>query len=176
MFPFGSYCFLRAYFHDWEWVARSGEQAWHPLSLVVHELVSNRSWRYWGDNLLALRGHCPFDVGPQSLWVSTHGAGDLQCFLTMDWSLPVHVVDIFPEYRHETNGRFENRAWSAKAGQLDMARFYGVPAMSQKTKDAGRQHCHERPTTASEWAQLVALQRGRRPRRDGALRSDAPPR
>jgi hypothetical protein len=40
----------------------------------------------------------------------------------------------------ETNGKFADRSRSAKAGQLDMARCHGVPAMSQKTKELGRQH------------------------------------
>jgi hypothetical protein len=137
-----------------------GEQALHPLSVVVHELMSGRSWRYYGDALDALRGTCPFDVGHGALWVSTHGAGDLQCFLTLGWPLPEHVIDTFTEFRHETNGKFEDRARSAKAGQLDMARFYRVPAMSQKTKETGRQHGTERPTTAHEWEQLLAYNAG----------------
>jgi hypothetical protein len=74
--------------------------------------------------------------------------------------LPEHVIDTFTEFRHETNGKFEDRARSAKAGQLDMARFYRVPAMSQKTKEAGRQHGTERPTTAHEWEQLLAYNAG----------------
>ena len=41
-----------------------------------------------------------------------------------------------------------------------MARFYRVPAMSQKTKEAGRQHGKERPTTAHEWQQLLAYNAG----------------
>ena len=97
-FRFGPWTFDRAYTHDWEWLPVPGEQALHPLSVVVHDLVSGRSWRYYGDALDALRGNCPFDVGPRALWVSTHGAGDLQCFLNLGWPLPVHVVDTFTEY------------------------------------------------------------------------------
>jgi DNA polymerase I-like protein with 3'-5' exonuclease and polymerase domains len=159
-FRLGPWTFDRVYPYDWEWLPVPGEHALHPLSVVVHELVSNRSWRYYGEALEALRGKCPFDVGHRALWVSTHGAGDLQCFLTLGWPLPVHVIDTFTEFRHETNGKFEDRARSAKAGQLDMARFYRVPAMSQKTKEAGRQHGKERPTTAHEWQQLLAYNAG----------------
>ena len=72
----------------------------------------------------------------------------------------MHVIDTATEFRHETNGKFEDRTRSAKAGQLDMARYYRVPAMSQKTKEAGRQHGKERPTTAHEWQQLLAYNAG----------------
>ena len=160
MFEFGSYRFERVYLHDWEWMPVPGEQARHPLSLVVHELVSRQTWKFCGDGLLGLRGRCPFDTGPCSLWVSTHGTGDLQCFLTLEWPLPTHVVDTFPEFRCETNGKFADRSRSAKAGQLDMARYYGVPAMSQKTKELGRQHGMAEPRSATEWERLVAYNIG----------------
>jgi hypothetical protein len=150
-FRFGPWTFNHVYLHDWEWLPVPGEQALHPLSVVVHDLVADRSWRYYGDALEALRGKCPFDVGPNALWVATHGAGDLQCFLTLGWPLPVHVIDTATEFRHETNGKFEDRKQSANAGQLDMARYYRVPAMSQKTKEAGRQHGKSRPTTEHEF-------------------------
>jgi DNA polymerase I len=159
-FRFGPWTFDHAYTHDWEWLPVPGEQALHPLSVVVHDLVSGRSWRYYGDALDALRGQCPFDVGPRSLWISTHGAGDLQCFLTLGWPLPMHAIDMFTEFRHETNGKFEDRARSAKAGQLDIARYYRVPAMGQKSKEMGRQHGKERPTTEHEWQQLLAYNAG----------------
>jgi DNA polymerase I-like protein with 3'-5' exonuclease and polymerase domains len=72
----------------------------------------------------------------------------------------VHVIDTFTEFRHETNGKFEDRKRSAKAGQLDMARYYRVPAMSRTTKEAGRQHAKERPVTAEDWQLLLAYNAG----------------
>jgi hypothetical protein len=41
-FHVGPWTFDRVYLHDWEWLPIPGEQALHPLSVVVHELVSGR--------------------------------------------------------------------------------------------------------------------------------------
>jgi hypothetical protein len=46
----------------------------------------------------------PFDVGPDVLFVSYYGPAEWGCFVALGWPLPQRIVDLYAEFRNETNG------------------------------------------------------------------------
>lgn len=69
--------------------------------MVARELYTNRVFRYWHDELPASP---PFSVDEDSLVVGYFVSAEMRCFLALDWPLPTRVLDLFTEYRNETNG------------------------------------------------------------------------
>lgn len=85
---------------DFEFIARPGERP-YPVCMVAKELGSGRLLQYWqGD----FTGSPPFEVGPESLFVAYFASAELGCFLQLGWPLPVRIVDLYAEFRRETNG------------------------------------------------------------------------
>ena len=46
----------------------------------------------------------PFDMGKDSLFVAYYASAEINCFLVLGWSLPIHILDLFTEFRCMTNG------------------------------------------------------------------------
>ena len=88
---------------DFEFSAPDGERP-TPLCMVAIELKSGREIRLWADELARLP-EAPFNTGPDSLFVAFYASAELGCFLALDWPLPVRVLDLYVEFRAETNGR-----------------------------------------------------------------------
>src|SRR5262249_53784575 len=95
--------FIEVWILDFEFWQLAGERP-EVLCLVAKELWSGRVIRLWRDELLTLR-EPPFDVGPQSLCVAYFSSAEWNCFLTLGWRLPVHVLDLYAEFRLHTSGR-----------------------------------------------------------------------
>ncbi len=94
--------FKRVYVADFEFGAPvNGRPA--PRCLVVRELLSGQTWRYWFDDLAAMT-EPPFDIGPDSLFIGYSVVAELSCFLALGWALPANVIDAWVEFRHQTNG------------------------------------------------------------------------
>src|SRR6516162_92055 len=85
---------------DFEFIARPGELP-EPVCLVARELGTGRLLRYWQGEF---PDSPPFDVGSESLFVAYLASAELGCFLQLGWPLPVRVVDLYVEFRRETNG------------------------------------------------------------------------
>jgi DNA polymerase-1 len=85
---------------DFEFISESG--AWPlPVCLVANELVSGRSIRLWqGDFGTAP----PFRTDAGVLFVAYYAPAELSCFLALGWPLPARILDLFIEFRAETNG------------------------------------------------------------------------
>ena len=47
----------------------------------------------------------PFDVGADALFVAYMASAEMGCFLQLGWPMPVNVLDLYAEFRCETNGR-----------------------------------------------------------------------
>ena len=68
--------------------------------MVANELVSGRSIRCWQDDFGAAP---PFRVDPNVLFVAFYAPAELSCFLALGWPLPARIVDLYTEFRAETN-------------------------------------------------------------------------
>ena len=125
-----------------------------PKCLVARELVSGRTYRMFGDDLLSRR-HPPYPIGPECLFVTFHAPAELSVHHTLGWKDPENVLDVHVEFRNFTNGRYLPRG----SGLIGALVYFGLEAMNpvEKTKkDEGRElamsdHTH----TAEEWQRLV---------------------
>ena len=87
---------------DFEFVANGGDRP-RPVCMVALELRSGREIRMWEDELAGLRA-APFDTGPRSVMVSFFASAEMGCFEALGWKRPANIIDLFAEFRVETNG------------------------------------------------------------------------
>jgi DNA polymerase I len=117
---------------DTEFQHRDGERDQRPICLVARELYTRQAIRLWEDDLLALRD-MPFDVGEQSIVVVFGAFAEMATILKLKLPKPVRVLDLYPEYRRQTNDA------PHKSGSLLSAlEHFGLPHMSVEDKDANR--------------------------------------
>lgn len=74
-----------------------------PVCLVAHDVNSGRTIRIWQDELIKL-DHAPFPTDETALFVAYFATAEIGCFLSLGWTLPVNVIDLYVEFRVETNG------------------------------------------------------------------------
>lgn len=92
--------FREAWAVDFEFLANPGDRP-IPVCMVARELGSGRLIRLWQDELPA---RPPFEVGDDSLFVAYYASAEIGCFLALGWPVPTRVLDLFTEFRAETNG------------------------------------------------------------------------
>jgi DNA polymerase I len=85
---------------DFEYIAKSGARPL-PVCMVANELVSGRSIRLWQADFEAAP---PFRTDPDVLFVAYYAPAELSCFLALGWPLPARILDLYTEFRAETNG------------------------------------------------------------------------
>lgn len=103
-----------------------------PVCLVAHEVRSGRTLCLWRDQWGQA---CPYDVGPDSLLVAYYASAEMGCHLSLNWPLPAHVLDLYAEFRVETNGRTLTNG----NGLLGALAYYGHQGIAAMEKDAMRQ-------------------------------------
>jgi hypothetical protein len=85
---------------DFEFVAAPGERP-EVVCLVACELKSGRTVRLWRDQFGAAP---PYDIGPDCLFVAFYASAELGCHLALDWPMPARILDLYVEFRNQTNG------------------------------------------------------------------------
>jgi hypothetical protein len=88
---------------DFEFYGAEGENP-NVVCLVVWDVLSDETRRYWRDDLLEMEGP-PFDIGDSSLCVAYFASAEMQCFETLGWPRPGHLIDLYAEFRRITNGQ-----------------------------------------------------------------------
>lgn len=101
-----------------------------PVCMVAKELRSGKVLRLWQDDL-NLRRQPPFDTGSDSLFVAYYASAEIGCFLALGWKPPQSILDLFTEFRAETNG-----FWTPHGnGLLGALAYFGLPAMGGEEKN-----------------------------------------
>jgi DNA polymerase I len=85
---------------DFEFVAPPGERP-TPVCLVARELKSGRSIRLWRDQFGPFP---PYAVGADCLFVAYYASAELGCHLALGWPMPARILDLYTEFRCQTNG------------------------------------------------------------------------
>jgi hypothetical protein len=85
---------------DFEFVAAPGERP-VPVCLVARELKSGRTVRLWHDQFGPLP---PYSIDPDCLFVAYYASAELGCHRALGWPLPARVLDLYVEFRSQTNG------------------------------------------------------------------------
>ena len=117
---------------DFEFQAPDGHLP-NVLCMVAREFRTDRTIRLWQDELSDLPAS-PFSVGPRSLVVAYYSSAEWGCFLSLNWPLPVRVLDLFCEFRNLTNGL----PVPCGNGLLGALAYFDLPAIKSAEKDAGR--------------------------------------
>src|SRR6516165_3381906 len=95
--------FKEVWLADFEFKALPGERP-IPHCLVAMEYRTKRRIRLYGEQLTKLK-QAPFNVGADSLFVAFYASAEFGCFRALGWPLPIHVLDLFAEFRALWNGR-----------------------------------------------------------------------
>jgi DNA polymerase I len=85
---------------DFEFTIQPGERP-VPVCLVALELHSGRKIRLWYDRFEQVP---PYSISPDSLFVAYFATAELGCHLSLNWPLPVRILDLYCEFRNATNG------------------------------------------------------------------------
>ena len=105
-----------------------------PVCMVAQEYLTGQEIRMWADELAELRS-APFDTGPRSVLVAYYASAELGCFETLGWPRPANIIDLFAEFRVETNGL----RLPAGNGLLGALAHFGLGGMSAGEKESMRE-------------------------------------
>lgn len=100
-----------------------------PVCLVIHELRSGKTYRYWQDQLSTMQ-KAPFDTGPNSLWVAYYSSAEWGVFRTLGWPIPERIFDCFTEFSCETNGH----EYSGGRSLLGALQYFGLNTLDGEEK------------------------------------------
>src|SRR5262245_27305353 len=116
---------------DFEFSAPPGEPP-SPLCMVAWEMRSGRRVRLWGDEL---GSESPFAMGEEALFVAYYASAEFGCHLSLGWTLPMNVLDVFVEFRNLTNGL----PTTCGSGLLGALAHFGLEAIDSAEKDSMRE-------------------------------------
>lgn len=117
---------------DFEFIAAGGNCP-DPVCMVAMELRSGCVIRIWRDELRSM-DQAPFDTSPDALFVAYFASAELGCFEALGWPHPERILDLFTEFRAETNG-LPTIAGNSLLGALH---HYGLCAMGAEEKTGMR--------------------------------------
>jgi DNA polymerase-1 len=115
---------------DFEFIARDGENP-EPVCLVAKEVGLGRSLRLWQDQL---GPKPPFEIDDDTLIVAYYAPAELGCFLALGWPVPTRVIDLYAEFRRETNAL----AVPEGRGLLAALSRHRITRITSDEKKAGR--------------------------------------
>jgi DNA polymerase I len=104
-----------------------------PLCVVARELRSGTIVARWLDP--AAPEPCPYDTGPESVFVAHNASAECLCHLMLGWPLPAYVMDTYASFRCLKNGTDVDRG----ASLLVAASRYNIATIAAAAKDAGRE-------------------------------------
>jgi len=116
---------------DFEFVAHPGERP-DVVCLVARELKSGKIIRLWRDQLGPVP---PYSIGADCLFVAYYASAELGCHLALGWPMPARILDLFTEFRTQTNG-LDTIAGNSLLGALASYGLDGIGA-SEKTEMRG---------------------------------------
>jgi hypothetical protein len=115
---------------DFEFTAEPGALP-VPVCMVARELGSGRLLRIWQDDLPA---RPPFPVDDRTLFVVYYASAEVGCFLSLGWPVPARLLDLFAEFRNETNGLSRPHG----DGLLGALAWHHIPSITSDQKDEER--------------------------------------
>ena len=94
--------FRKIYAIDFEYCGADGEIP-NIVCMVIQNLRSGGVSRCWRDDLSEMRTP-PFETGEDVAIVSYFAPAEVQSMLALGWDIDVSVIDLFAEFRCQTNG------------------------------------------------------------------------
>ena len=93
---------------------------------------SGQLLRLWQDELPA---RPPFRVDDQALFVAYYASAEVGCFLSLGWPVPARLLDLFAEFRNETNGL----ALTGGSSLLGALAYHHIPSITSDQKHEDRE-------------------------------------
>jgi hypothetical protein len=115
---------------DFEFAEGSTGNRLRPTCMVAIDNHDNK-WRWWREALQA-HSKAPFAVAPSTLFVGFKTEAELTCFLALGWQLPCHVIDLYSEWRHRSNGMPNPLPENSL---INVAAHYGIDTTSAAAKE-----------------------------------------
>ena len=94
--------FQKIYSIDFEYCGSDGEIP-NVVCMVVQDLRSGEVSRHWQDDLQKMKTP-PFETGEDIALVCYFAPAEVQSMLALGWGLDVSIIDLFAEFRCQTNG------------------------------------------------------------------------
>ena len=138
--------FGRVWLVDFEYRQPDGSKP-TPLCMVATDWRTGDTVRVWLD----AAAPPPIQFGEDDLLVAYYASAELGCFLALGWPLPVHVLDLYAEFRWLTSGREVH----AGHGLLGALAYFGIGGIDSLEKDALRALAQQESHTKQERTALL---------------------
>lgn len=122
-------------FIDFEFRPRDGLEG-NPLEvicMVSKNLCTGEYKKLWADQLFTMVDH-PFGHDPRIVLVAYYASAEMACFRSLGWNWTNNILDLFVEFRNNTNGREVPLGKSLLAAM----KSYGLNTIGSEHKDAMR--------------------------------------
>jgi len=103
-----------------------------PVCLVARELRTGRTIRLWRDEFGPAP---PYPTGDNTLFVAYYASAEIGRHLALGWPVPARILDLFAEFRNETNGL----PTPSGASLLGALTFHGLDGISTAEKEEMRE-------------------------------------
>ena len=124
--------FRKIYTIDFEYCGADGEIP-NIVCMVIQDLRSGGVSRCWRDDLSEMRTP-PFEAGEDVAIVSYFAPAEVQSMLALDWDIDVSVIDLFAEFRCQTNGNPD----VGRKSLVSALQLYGLEQFIPEEKDSMR--------------------------------------
>jgi len=124
--------FRQIWMIDFEFIARDGNRP-IPVCMVAREFRTGKVLRLWQEELRS-RLTPPFPTDEDALFVAYFSSAEFGCHLSLHWPLPIHVLDLYVEFRVLTNGL----ALPAGNGLIGALSYFELDHVESTKKDAMR--------------------------------------
>ena len=94
--------FQNIYAIDFEFYGNDGDIP-KIVCMVIQNIKTMEISRVWYDQLLEMKIP-PFNMGENTLLITYFAPAEIQSMLALNWSTEVSIIDLFAEFRCETNG------------------------------------------------------------------------
>ncbi len=121
---------------DTEFVARDGDLVL-PVCVVARELRSGRRHEVFFDRKGGPYEN-PLPQGDEVLYVAYSAQAEWSVFLALGWQLPVHVLDLFVEFRCASNGLTKARGGPVESSLIAALVHHGLNSMTVVEKESMR--------------------------------------
>ena len=132
MIAVGTMTFDEIWAVDFEFSAPPGEQP-TPICLVAWELSSDRKIRIWQEDLHSMK-EPPYPTNGDALCVAYYASAEMGCHLALGWRPPLHVLDLYTEFRNLTNGL----TLPCGSGLLGALQWFGLGGVEAVEKESMR--------------------------------------
>ena len=124
--------FRKIYAIDFEYCGADGEIP-KIVCMVIEDLRSGEVSRYWRDDLCEMRTP-PFETGEDVALLGYYAPAEVQSMLALGWDVDASVIDLFAEFRCQTNGNPD----VGRKSLVSALKIYGLEQFIPEEKDSMR--------------------------------------